>query len=532
MKQFWISLFSLLFLVNALVNAVNAQETPARNIYVIFDASGSMWGKLSDDSYKIHTARSVLEDFISQDHSESEIAFRAYGHRREGDCSDTELIIPFGKAGDVEPRLRTFLKEVNPKGKTPIHRSLAAALEDFGDRAGDIVLITDGIETCNADPCALMREWREKNVNINVHVVGFGLEEKEKEALACISKEAGTPFYEAESAQDLTTQLQSIKEVSTVWAAFNLKAKDTEDNALRAVGELIADDGKVYPISTNGRFRVPAGKYKLHTGTETRNGNLYHPVDRQVEIAPVGETIETVVLDVPPRIRVVFNEGGEPAQKISTSVDVFQNGVKLFHFRSKDIIYIDEGIYEFRANPNADNDLTVTATAHEGEETEVLFDLRQTVRMYARMFASGSNQRFRVHLQLYQDGEQKYNVHSGNGAQVLPGTYVIRMENELHSYETEIEVTNENNQEFAITVPVGHAIVRYQKADGSPDKQARCFTSKAGSNTTVFWNSDKLYPLRPGSYTVRGWRQKGDYESVTFEVREGEETEVILKAKG
>ena len=65
-------------------------------IYIIVDASGSMWGALPDKSRKVTVAKQVLEDFVAGDFEGYDLALRAYGHRRKGDCSDTELVAPFG----------------------------------------------------------------------------------------------------------------------------------------------------------------------------------------------------------------------------------------------------------------------------------------------------------------------------------------------------------------------------------------------------------------------------------------------------
>ena len=96
-----------------------AQQTP-RGIYIIFDASGSMWGQLEDRSYKIHVARNVLGDFLQRDFGNASLAFRAYGHRNKGDCRDSELVAPFSTPEEAAGLIEPFLSEVDPLGKTPI----------------------------------------------------------------------------------------------------------------------------------------------------------------------------------------------------------------------------------------------------------------------------------------------------------------------------------------------------------------------------------------------------------------------------
>ena len=141
-----------------------AQDAPPNGIYIIFDASGSMWGELPDKSRKVTVAKQVLQDFVAGDFEGYDLALRAYGHRRKGDCRDSELVVPFGPPEQAIDRVKTFAAALNPLGKTPISYSLRQALDDFGDRPGQIILISDGIETCDEDPCALVQAWREKNV--------------------------------------------------------------------------------------------------------------------------------------------------------------------------------------------------------------------------------------------------------------------------------------------------------------------------------------------------------------------------------
>ncbi len=210
MKTLLLALVVVCFCLAGLPRDTAAQDKDG--IYIIFDASGSMWGELPDQSRKVTVAKAVLEDFVAGDFEGYELALRAYGHRRNADCRDSELVVPFGPPEQVVGQVQAFAKDLNPLGKTPITYSLRQALADFGDRPGEIILISDGIETCDEDPCALMREWREKDIQIKVHVVGLGLDEKAKSAMQCIAEAAGTEYRDAESATTLAEGLARIQE--------------------------------------------------------------------------------------------------------------------------------------------------------------------------------------------------------------------------------------------------------------------------------------------------------------------------------
>jgi hypothetical protein len=92
-------------------------------------------------------------------------------------------------------------------------------------------------------------------------------------------------------------------------------------------------------------------------------------------------------------------------------------------------------------------------------------------------------------------------------------------------------VTDQNEQSFEITVPVGHVTVIYQTADGSRDKDDRCFMSSVPGNQKIFKNGGQKLPLRPGRYRVHGWDQKGVYEPAVFDIKEGEDKTVTLRAR-
>lgn len=504
------------------------QENPDA-IYIIFDASGSMWQKLPDGSFKIATAKQVLQEFVGGDFSGYELAFRSYGHRRKGDCRDSELVAPFGAPKKVVSQVQTFMASVNPTGKTPINYSLRQALQDFGDRSGEIILISDGEETCDDDPCALVKAWREKNVNIRVHVVGLGLDEKSKAAMKCISDAAGTEYYDANSASELGDGLKKIQEKATM-AALLIDAVDPIGNRMWVEGVLSRNGKEMVEVSSNRRNLVEAGEYKLLVGVRTKNGNLYKPVTKILTVAETGATRVKVEVVVPPTVKARFEAAGK-AQRGSL-IHAFQDGKEIFKLRWIDEVYLDEGTYEFRAKPNAENELSVTESFADGDHKEIVFKMVHTVKVKFKMVASGSGIWFRENYELWQNGERKYKVHVHNGARVLPGTYNLHLPNRLTPYVKEgIVVTDKDEQQFEVTVPVGHVTVIYQKADGTRDQEDRCFIGRGPSRRGQYKMSGKKHPLTPGMYNVIGWRKKGQYEPVVFEIKEGEDKEVILRAK-
>ncbi|MGO2133272.1 MAG: vWA domain-containing protein, partial [Halomonas sp.] len=184
----------------------------ADDAVIVYDASGSMWGQI-DGVSKMEIAQDVMADLINEWDDSINLGLVAYGHRRQGDCSDIETLI---KPGPLDKA--SFINTVNaikPKGKTPISASLqhAADLLSYRDSQATIVLISDGLETCNADPCALSDQLAKQGVKLTAHVVGFDLEDAAHASLACIADNTGGIFVPANNADELHAALDQVQSV-------------------------------------------------------------------------------------------------------------------------------------------------------------------------------------------------------------------------------------------------------------------------------------------------------------------------------
>jgi hypothetical protein len=267
----------------------------------------------------------------------------------------------------------------------------------------------------------------------------------------------------------------------------------------------------------------------LLVGVLTANGHLYQPVRQTVTTSDSEDTIVKVEVPEPPSVKARFVDmAQEEEDQRDTQITAFQNGEEVFRFRWMDEVYVDEGTYEFRARPNQDNELSVTETFAAGDHKEIVFEMVHTVHATFTMLAEGSGVKLRGNYELWQDGEKKYNVHTNNGATILPGTYAVHLVNEINPHvEHGVVVTTEDEQTIDITVPVGHITFIYQHADGTRAADKRVFLSRdAGGRVR---QSGESHALIPGTYTVKGWR--GTYDEITFEVKAGEDKEIVLRNK-
>lgn len=169
-----------------------AQEVPKTRILFIFDASNSMNG-FWQSGQKITIAQRLLSQALDSlaTIENLELAFRVYGHQKDylhgQDCDDTELIVPFGRNNAY--RIKSELKKIKPKGTTPIAATLEKAAGDFptcADCRNIIILITDGIEECNGDPCAVSLALMKKGITLKPFVIGIGLDVEFRKTFECV----------------------------------------------------------------------------------------------------------------------------------------------------------------------------------------------------------------------------------------------------------------------------------------------------------------------------------------------------------
>ena len=98
----------------------------AEDVVVVYDGSGSMWGQI-DGISKVEIAREVMGDLISTWPEGANVGLMAYGHRREGDCSDIETLI--APSSLDRSAFVSTVNEITPRGRTPLTESVRQAAE-------------------------------------------------------------------------------------------------------------------------------------------------------------------------------------------------------------------------------------------------------------------------------------------------------------------------------------------------------------------------------------------------------------------
>lgn len=241
-----------------------------RAVVLVYDASGSMWAPMGN-STRVETARRVLSDFLQQRDTSIPLGVIAYGHNRKSDCNDIEVIAPVQSA---QPDLTTRLNTISPQGKTPIAAALELAAEQIPKTAesADIVLITDGLETCNADPCAVARQLAQKGIQLRAHVVGFGISAAETTQLACIADATGGQVINAQTGRDLSRALTQTATPNATQVpqkiGFNLNLTEAEGVSIR-----VPTIASISATSAEGSTQLLGKTVQRHLQAELPPGN-------------------------------------------------------------------------------------------------------------------------------------------------------------------------------------------------------------------------------------------------------------------
>ncbi len=262
----------LIILFGALFMILNTSaQTDSNNpspLIIIYDASGSMWGQM-DGKTKMEIASGVLNNTLTNLDSAQEVGLVAYGHRKKGDCKDVEFLVDFsgGKASEVNEAVGA----IKPLGKTPLAYSASLVIDKLrsSKTKATIILITDGIESCNGNICDVVKAAKAEGIDFKLHIIGFGLKEGETEQLKCAAGAGEGNYYDAADAEGLASVMDEAVEQNVdkpagnfgVYAVKNGEPIDTYVKAYKA-----GTDEEMGTLRTYGETRymyLPTGTYDL-----------------------------------------------------------------------------------------------------------------------------------------------------------------------------------------------------------------------------------------------------------------------------
>ncbi len=225
-----------------------------------------------------------------------------------------------------------------------------------------------------------MREWQDSKVNIRVHVVGVGLTDFERQAMACIARVSGGQYFDADSAdgfaEALTQASAAIEQPSAakpvdIDQGYSLRivAIDDQGRSYIAKGKLLQAGAEIGEVGSHRRNALPApGDYEFRASPNDDNTlSLTESLIEGEHTELVFELITTIHFYV----RYTLPNGDQ----IRRGSELWLDGEKVYSVFSGNPTRVRPGVYELRSD---DQNTPLTPTQIEirtdGETTEVLLD--------------------------------------------------------------------------------------------------------------------------------------------------------------
>lgn len=280
------------------LHIVAQDEGSAPPIIFIYDASGSMWGQINGAT-KMSIASSVLKKSIARLDENQRIGLVAYGHRMEGDCRDVEFIIPLDNKN--RNLINSSLEKLKPLGRTPLAFSATRVVEVLrkSGEAATVILITDGIESCDGDICTVVKAAKEDGIALKLHIIGFGLKDSETAQLRCAAEAGDGQYYDASNADQLGNVLEEATNQPVIDPPKNVFVSSWKK------GNLIDSYVKAYPkgstsYKTSARTYQDTGSMHLAPGIyrfefTPLEGSNVAPVSIEHVLVPENGTIHRSV---------------------------------------------------------------------------------------------------------------------------------------------------------------------------------------------------------------------------------------------
>ena len=214
------------------VTAGGGAADGAAAVELILDASGSMLKRI-EGKRRIVVAKEVLTEAVRKHiPAGTPVALRVFGHKEVDSCR-TDLEIPLAPLDPESAASKIAGINAMNLARTPIADSLAAVEKDLkGAMTGVIVLVTDGEETCEGDPGAVIEALRDKGFNVSLNIVGFAIDDVELAAQFESWAELGGGRYLG--ASDQAGLSEAIEQA--LWTSYTVYDQGGNEIAIGEVG--------------------------------------------------------------------------------------------------------------------------------------------------------------------------------------------------------------------------------------------------------------------------------------------------------
>ncbi len=519
---------------------------------IVLDASGSMWGQI-DGRAKLEIAREALGSVLSGMDPATEIGLMAYGHREKGSCTDIELVVP--PAAGTAQAIIDAANAMKFLGKTPLSDAVKLAAEDlkYTEDAATVILITDGIETCEADPCALGAALESAGVNFTAHVVGFGLTEEEGRAVACLAENTGGKYIQASDAGTLVEALKTtvvVAEPAPVPEPAPEPVAAVEFNLMptavfAAEGDAVPDEeGMAWEVSlinadgtTGERLTTEYGdpKLNLDPGTYRLTGML-DEARAEMDVTVTADATATPVLNLNAG-RVIIHPKLDAAAPVDDGAAVqltMPDGRTSTYYGTADAV-VPAGEMPVRVTiGNAVAEQMVTVVASNTTELDIVAQagIAAIEGYYAEgmLVEGGAHAVIVLPAKAQLDGSREaIQTVYGAGAQITlpPGDYLARVR--LDIAEAEAPFTIKGGERTDVPVLLNAGVMAISAAGASDIQVFETKTDISGNRERLYiaYEAELTLTAPAGDYLVEVTRGEAKTQA-TLTVKSGERTELSV----
>lgn len=179
---------------------------------IVLDASGSMAASDFPEGApnRMDRVRQALARVVPQAAPVRRLGLVTYGPGTNANsCRNVD--VKFSPTIDAGSAILDIAGKLRPGGRTPLTVSVEQAWRSLKEspRPAQIVVLTDGEDTCGGDPCGLARRIAAQDPDLSIHVVGFRLPTlSETAGVRCLADETGGVFVTTETTDALIEALR------------------------------------------------------------------------------------------------------------------------------------------------------------------------------------------------------------------------------------------------------------------------------------------------------------------------------------
>jgi Ca-activated chloride channel family protein len=226
-------------------------------LVLVLDSSGSMKEQVGGAS-KIAIAKKALDKVVDRLPADAPVGLRVYGatvfkHSDPGACTDSQLVVPISTGN--RDALHHQIAKYRPYGETPISYSLKQAAQDLGGSGKrTVLLVSDGEETCDVDPCVTAANLAKQGIDLKFDVIGLRVSGEARRQLTCIAERGNGTYYDADNEQQIEDTLDKL--ATRAFRPFRLTGMPIEGSTMKADA----------PRAAPGQYvdQFPAGDTKLY----------------------------------------------------------------------------------------------------------------------------------------------------------------------------------------------------------------------------------------------------------------------------